>query len=137
MLTYEAIVESKTTFAIEKVPLPAWAQICNCTPAESFLYARTIGGDRAGDVRRISEQQEARKKAGATDEFLDFAEWACLGACDEKGEPFFTVADIPALRARPLMPLVDLANATMKLNGIIKDEPAKQEGASKDAPKAG
>ena len=102
---------------------------------ECYLYARTLGADRAGDVRRVSEAQQKAK--GDEAEALCYAQWAILGACDSNGEPFFTDADIPALLLRPLMPLVDLANATMKLNGIIKEEPAGKEGASDDAPKAG
>ena len=69
---------------------------------------------------------------------MAFAQWAVLGACDKDGKPFFTEADIPALLKRPLMPLVELASATMRLNGVIAEEPAKKEGAaSSDAPKEG
>lgn len=135
MLTHEAVVDSKTTFAIEKVFLPAWAAICGCAPKDCFLYVRTLGADRAGDVQRVSEAQQKAKGDDAI--ALGYAQWAALGACDETGKPFFTEADIPALLKRPLMALVDLANATMKLNGIIKDEPATKEAASQDAPKAG
>ena len=136
MLTHEAIVESERTFTIEKVPLPAWAGICNCTLEESFLYARTIGAEREEDVERLTtKQQEREKNKEHGRKSLAFAEWAVLGACDEQGEPFFTEADIPALVKRPMMALVDLANATMKLNGVIKDEPATKEAAPEGAPK--
>lgn len=139
MLTHKQVVESETTFAVEKVPLPAWAQICGVKPEECYLYARTLGAERAGDVQRTSEQQQNREKAKTKDrEALAFAEWAVLGACDEHGKPFFTEADIPALLKRPLMPLVNLANATMKLNGITTTASAdKKEAASSDAPKGG
>lgn len=135
MLTREAIVESETTFAIEKVPLPGWAQVCEVAPEECFLYVRTLGAERAGDVQRISEAQQ--KAQGDDAQAMAFAQWAVLGACDDKGAPFFTEADIPALLKRPLMPLVELANAMMKLNGIIKEKSADKEGASDDAPKEG
>lgn len=136
MLTHKAIVESKTTFAIEKVPLPAWAQICGVKPEECYLYVRTLGADRAGDVQRISEAQQKAK--GDDAQAMAFAQWAVLGACDEKGAPFFTEADIPALLKRPLMPLVELASVTMRLNGVTTDEPEKKGGAaSSDAPKEG
>lgn len=135
MLTHKAIVESATTFAIEKVPLTAWAALVGGKPEDCYLYARTLGADRAGDVRRVSQAQQKAK--GDEAEALCFAQWAVLGACDKKGEPFFTDADIPSLLLRPLMPLVDLANATMKLNGIIKEQPVAKEDASEDAPKAG
>lgn len=139
MLTREAIVESKTTFAIEKVPLPAWAQICGVAPEDCYLYARTLGAERADDVQRLTEGQQKREKdkeEGRT--ALSFAEWAVLGTCDQDGNPFFTEADIPALLKRPLMPLVELAGAVMLLNGVTTKEPEKKEGAaSLDAPKEG
>ena len=135
MLTHEAVVGSEKTFAIEKVPVPAWASICNCTPEECFLYVRTLGADRAGNVQRVSEAQQ--KATGDEAVALGYAQWAVLGACDANGKPFFLEADIPALLKRPLMALVDLANATMKLNGIIKEEPAKKEDAPEGAPKEG
>lgn len=135
MLTHKAVVESETTFAIEKVLLPAWAQICGVAPKECFLYVRTLGADRAGDVQRISEAQQKTK--GDEAQSMAFAQWAVLGACDEQGKPFFTDADIPALLKRPLMPLVELATVTMRLNGVTPDKPATKEDASKDAPKAG
>lgn len=136
MLTRKAVVESKTTFAIEKVPLPAWAQICGVAPAESYLYARTLGAERAGDVQRISEAQQ--KAMGDEAQALAFAQWAVLGACDEQGKAFFTEADIPALLKRPLMPLVELASVTMRLNGVTADKPTEKEGtASSGAPKEG
>lgn len=136
MLTHKQVAESETTFAIEKVPLPAWAQICGVKPEECYLYARTLGADRVGDVQRISEAQQ--KATGDDAQAMAFAQWAVLGACDEDGKPFFTEADIPALLERPLMPLVELASVTMRLNGVTADEPAaKKEAASSDAPKVG
>lgn len=136
MLTREPLVGSEKTFAVEKVPTPAWAQICGIVPSECYLYARTLGADRAGDVQRISESQQ--KATGDEAPAMAFAQWAVLGACSEDGEPFFTEADIPALLKRPLMPLVDLAAATMRLNGVTTEEPAKKEGAaSNGAPKEG
>lgn len=136
MLTREAIVESKTTFAIEKVPTPAWAGICKVPVKECFLYARTLGADRWEDIERTCKAQQESK--GGAQAPLHFAQWAVLGACDKKGEPFFTEADIPALVERPVMALVDIANTTMRLNGVTADEPAKKEGAaSSDAPKEG
>lgn len=139
MLTREAIVESETTFAVEKVPLPGWAQICAVTPEECYLYVRTLGAERASDVQQISQRQQEREKANEKNrEALAFAEWAVLGACNEQGEQFFTEADISSLLKRPLMPLVELAAVTMRLNGVIANELAKGEGAaSSDAPKEG
>lgn len=136
MLTRKAVVESKTTFAVEKVPTPAWAQICKVPVKECYLYARTLGADRAGEVQRVSEAQQKAK--GEEAQAMAFAQWAVLGACYEDGNPFFTEADIPALLKRPLMPLVDLAAMTMKLNGVVPEESAeKKEAASSDAPKEG
>ena len=139
MLTHAAIVESELTFAIEKVSMPAWAQICGVAPKECYLYARTLGADRADDVERISQQQQQREKTREQGrKALALAEWAVLGACDDDGKAFFTEADIPALLKRPLMALVELAAVTMRLNGITVEEPAKEEGAaSSDAPKEG
>lgn len=139
MLTREAVVESEMTFAIEKVLLPGWAQICGVTPEECYLYVRTLGAERADDVERLTAKQQAREEAGEEGrKALAFAEWAVLGACDQDGNPFFTEEDIPALLLRPLMPLVELASVTMRLNGVITDDPAKKEGvASSDAPKEG
>ena len=136
MLTREAVVKSETTFAIEKVLTPAWAQICGVPAADCYLYVRTLGADRWPDIERTCKaQQEAKGNMQAPEHF---AQWAVLGACDEHGEPFFTEADVPALVKRPVMALVDIANATMRLNGVTTDEPAKKEGAaSSDAPKAG
>lgn len=138
MLTHKAIVESETTFAIEKVPTPAWAQICGIASEECYLYARTLGAERADDVQRISQRQQTREKAKeANREAMAFAEWAVLGACDEHGKPFFTEADSPSLLERPFMPLVNLANVTMKLNGIITETQAEKEVAAPNgAPKA-
>lgn len=136
MLTREAIVESKTTFAIEKVQTPAWARICNVAPKECYLYVRTLGAERWEDIERTCKAQHESK--GGVHTPLHFAQWAVLGACDEQGEPFFTEADIPALVKRPVMALVDVANATMRLNGVTADESATKEGgASSDAPKEG
>ena len=135
MLTRKVVVESETTFAIEKVSLPAWAQICGIAPEECYIYARTLGADRAGDVQRVSESQQ--KATGDEAKALAFAQWAVLGACDEDGKPFFTEADIPALLLRPLMPLIELASVTMRLNGITVDELGEEGGASDGAPKEG
>lgn len=134
MLTREALVHSEKTFAIEKVPTPAWAALVGCNPNECYLHARTLGADRWDDVQRLADSQHKAKpdesKAKA------FAEWTVLGACNENGEPFFTEADIPALLLRPLMPLVDCATAVMKLNGVTVETSEKEENASDGAPKA-
>ncbi len=141
MLDHDSLVGSEKTFAIQKVPTPAWAEICNCKPDDCFLYARTLGADCWDDVEAVAKEDEATTKdhtAGDTRKATMFAKWAVLGACYEDGEPFFTEADIAALLLRPLMPLVDLATATMTLNGVTRDKPdSKKEAASQDAPKEG
>lgn len=124
MLTRDAIVGSKQTFKIQKVSTPEWALDTNGTQ-EAHVFVRTLSGDQAGAVQRLAAAQQDAGADAAEPKAL--AGWCVLGVCDDKGAALFTDADIPALLARPLMPLQRCAAAIMELNGVTDTA----EGAEK------
>ncbi len=132
MLTGKGIVESKQTFILKRVDVPEW-NYDGLDLAEAYVYARTLGGDQAGDVRDLAEQQEAAK-GKKEEEALSMAGWCVLGICDEQGKALFTKEDIPALIVRSLVALQRCSNEVLALNDITG---GTEEAASDDAPKAG
>ena len=80
----------------------------------------TLSAEEADQIRKLPEDVPANVSI------------AILGACDEKGERLFTVADTAALKRKPSKALTTIANAVLKHNGLLAESGDEAKNASSE-----
>lgn len=117
-LTRDDIRKASKRLRTKRIETPGWG--------EGHVYVRALSAQQAGDIQRIAQEQEK----GTLDDISGLARWCIMGVCDVKGNPLFTVDDMPMLLDGPLVPVQDCALAIMELNNLAVQRNERQEKKS-------
>ncbi len=106
IVTLAAIKKRRRDRKPVKVNTPLWGE-------DTFVYVRMLSAAEAAEVEHIAQATTGKMAAGES-----LVRWCIMGACDANGKSIFQEADEKALLDQPVVPLRDIFNALMSLNGV-------------------